>query len=90
MTDRFVAVHQNIYREVEGEKRSMNPDGLVRVRKRIFSSFRRKPESSTFMQLQASWTPVFTEVTTFCRENPLVGAGFIRLGGLIPARCGRT
>jgi hypothetical protein len=30
-----------------------------------FPSFRRKPESSKFKQLQTIWTPVFTGVTTF-------------------------
>jgi translocator protein len=30
-----------------------------------FSSFRRKPESSSFKYLQLFWTPVFTGVTTF-------------------------
>jgi len=39
---------------------------LQKVGIRIFSSFRRKPESREFKQLQFPWTPVFTGVTTFC------------------------
>jgi len=35
------------------------------VQKYRFLSFRRKPESSLFKQLQTIWTPVFTGVTTF-------------------------
>ncbi len=36
-----------------------------RVQKYRFPSFRRKPESSLFRQLQIIWTPGFTGVTTF-------------------------
>jgi hypothetical protein len=39
MTDRFVAVHQNIYREVEGEKRATKFDGLVKSRRTAFRSW---------------------------------------------------
>jgi hypothetical protein len=35
------------------------------VEKYRLPSFRRKPESSRFKQLQTIWTPVFTGVTTF-------------------------
>ena len=31
----------------------------------VFSSFRRKPESSIFRELQKTWTPFFNGVTTF-------------------------
>ncbi|MFO7971820.1 MAG: hypothetical protein R6U40_08730 [Desulfobacterales bacterium] len=37
-----------------------------KVTKYCFLSFRRKPESSIFKELQSIWTPVFTGVTTFC------------------------
>jgi hypothetical protein len=39
---------------------------MQKVGIRTFLSFRRKPESRGFKQLQFSWTPVFTGVTTFC------------------------
>jgi len=39
---------------------------LQKVGIRKFSSFRRKPESREFKQLQFPWTLVFTGVTTFC------------------------
>ena len=35
-----------------------------KVRNGRFLSFRRKPESSSFVELQIIWTPVFTGVTT--------------------------
>ena len=37
----------------------------LEVEKPHSPSFRRKPESSNFRQLQTLWTPVFTGVTTF-------------------------
>jgi len=37
-----------------------------RAGKASFPSFRRKPESRFFEQLQDVWTPVFTGVTTSC------------------------
>jgi hypothetical protein len=36
-----------------------------KVPKALFPSFRRKPESSLLIDLQNTWTPVFTGVTTF-------------------------
>jgi hypothetical protein len=36
-----------------------------KVRNYAFPSFRRKPESSTFKDLEIPWTPVFTGETTF-------------------------
>jgi hypothetical protein len=34
----------------------------------IFSSFRRRPESSDFSRFHKFWTPVFTGETTFCES----------------------
>jgi len=45
------------------ELNKMNSQKVIKYR---LSSFRRKPESSLFNQLQSTWTPVFTGVTTFC------------------------
>jgi hypothetical protein len=36
------------------------------VRKFLFLSFRRKPESSVFKELKSDWTPDFTGVMGFC------------------------
>jgi len=41
----------------------MNSQKVIKFR---FPSFRRKPESSLFKELQTIWTPVFTGVTTSC------------------------
>jgi len=49
---------------------------LQKVGIRTFSSFRRKPESREFKQLQFPWAPVFTGVTTFCRTVK-IGRGSI-------------
>jgi len=57
MTDTSFAVHQNIYREVEGEKRSTNPDGVARSGKTDFLVIpaqhpvrdKLQPESSAFI-----------------------------------------
>ena len=42
--------------------------GLVKSPKMQFPSFRQKPESRLFSQLQTIWTPVFTGVTTFYED----------------------
>jgi len=39
--------------------------GSQKVKKTVFPSFRRKPESSKISPLKFFWTPVFTGVTTF-------------------------
>jgi len=40
-------------------------DDPEKSRKTLFSSFRRRPESSISKWLQLVWTPVFTEETAF-------------------------
>jgi len=51
----------------------MNSQKVIKYR---FPSFRRKPESSIFNQLQSTWTPVFTGVTTFYEFINFICLGF--------------
>jgi hypothetical protein len=39
------------------------PEGVKKLLLFLFTSFRRKPESSVFQALRIDWTPVFTGVT---------------------------
>jgi hypothetical protein len=39
------------------------PEGVKKLIRFFFASFRRKPESSGFEALRTDWTPVFTGVT---------------------------
>jgi hypothetical protein len=43
-------------------------DALAKSPESYFSSFRRKPESSSINKLQNVWTPAFAGVTTFCES----------------------
>jgi len=40
------------------------PEAVKKLFRLLFASFRRKPESRFFKDLQTNWTPVFTGVTT--------------------------
>jgi hypothetical protein len=41
----------------------VSPEGVKKSIRFLFTSFRRKPESSAFRALRTDWTPVFTGVT---------------------------
>jgi len=59
---------------------------LQKVGIRTFSSFRRKPKSREFKQLQFPWTRVFTGVTTFCVIVRLCKRLFYK--AIFPGVCG--
>ena len=41
----------------------LTQEGVKKFGRFLFTSFRRKPESSVFRSLRTDWTPVFTGVT---------------------------
>jgi hypothetical protein len=53
----------------------------------LFTSFRRKPESSVFETLRTDWTPVFTGVTAEIQFFHTFGEGMISFGCGAAALC---
>jgi hypothetical protein len=66
----------------------MNYCGRVKSLKCCILSFRRKPESSIFRQLQIIWTPAFSGVTPFWKAIRVLLAVFLLSAMAAPACAG--